>query len=142
MNGKEEFFTECDESNIPTTVLGFLQANEHKRKSVTRCRTFDSPKETSLQKQFHTKVKDLNTDELRQLLCDVVTVNGDLQDTLQKNNVQLEQQLKVNTDTDEVIIKFCSGYYNAMVYYLPTMLTYSVLGTTTMEKSKKQWLKD
>ena len=96
MSAKEDFFTTCDETNIPTTVLGFLQSKENKRKSVTRCRAFDSPRETSIQKQFHTQVKDLNTDELRQLLCDVVSVNGDLQDTLQQNNEQLEKQLKVN----------------------------------------------
>ena len=97
MSRREDFLTACDETNIPTTVLGFLQGKENKRKPATRCRTFESPKETSLQKRFHTTVKDLSTDELRQLLCDVVTVNGDLQDTLQNNNVQLERQLKVNT---------------------------------------------
>ena len=95
MSNDEDFSTYCDETNIPTTVLGLLQTKDHKRRSVTRCRPFESPKETSLQKQFHTKVKELNTDELRQLLCDVVTVNGDLQDTLKQNNVQLERQLKV-----------------------------------------------
>ena len=96
IDNKEEVFTTCDENNIPTTVLGLLQNNgNNKRKSVTRCRTFESSKETSFQKQFKTKVRELNTDELRQLLCDVVTVNGDLQDTLTQNNVQLERQLKV-----------------------------------------------
>ena len=97
MNTMDDFSTYCDETNIPTTVLGFLQSKEIKRKSVTRCRAFDSPRETSIQKQFHTQVKDLNTDELRQLLCDVVSVNGELQDTLQQNNEQLEKQLKVYT---------------------------------------------
>ena len=97
MNTMDDFSTYCDETNIPTTVLGFLQSKEIKRKSVTRCRAFDSPRETSIQKQFHTQVKDLNTDELRQLLCDVVYVNGELQDTLQHNNEQLEKQLKVYT---------------------------------------------
>ena len=106
MNGKDDFFTTCDETNIPTTVLGFLQTKEQKRKSVARCRTFESPKETSLQKQFHTKVKELSTDELRQLLCDVVTVNGDLQDTLQQNNMQLEKQLKVNNWPLDMLVVF------------------------------------
>ena len=96
ISNREDFFTTCDETNIPTTVLGFLQNKEHKRKSVARCRTFESPKETSLQKQFQTTVRELSTDQLRQVLCDVVTVNGDLQDTLKQNNIQLEKQLKVN----------------------------------------------
>ena len=105
MNSKEDFFTTCDETNIPTTVLGFLQSKDTKRKSVTRCRAFDSPRETSIQKQFHTQVKDLNTDELRQLLCDVVSVNGELQDTLQQNNEQLEKQLKVEIIFEALIFK-------------------------------------
>ena len=96
MNDKEEFFTTCDENNIPTTVLGFLKGKELKRKSVIRCRPFESPKETSLQKHFQTTVRELSTEQLRQVLCDVVTVNADLQDTLKQNNIQLENQLKVD----------------------------------------------
>lgn len=137
MNTMDDFSTYCDETNIPTTVLGFLQSKEIKRKSVTRCRAFDSPRETSIQKQFHTQVKDLNTDELRQLLCDVVSVNGELQDTLQQNNEQLEKQLKVYT---VLFIMILISLLNVYAFYFTKfsfIVIFPILGASAMEKSKK-----
>ena len=50
--------------------------------------------QTLLQTQLR-KMRGLTTDELKRLLCEVVHENGALQDTLRRNNVELERQLKV-----------------------------------------------